>query len=132
MLRKAITGGNTKLATYLLRRQMSTNHNVVKYQGENVNVTPHNKDKRAEFNVEHYTFWSSLNVGYENFSKPIKLDKMHQQVGGRSEYLFLFLFFPAIMIMKHTRKKNEAGIRQAVGHSNNRYSHFATVNPSEF
>ena len=74
-------------------------------------------------------FVNSFGMGYEGFSRPWKMPKMHQSMGNRGEFLFLALFVPAIMLLKKSRTKNEDGVRSALGFSNNRYAHFATVSP---
>ena len=71
-------------------------------------------------------------MGYEGFSKSWRAPKMHPIVGNRGEFLFLALLFPTLLMLKATREKNEAGIRKAIGSANNKYSHLATVKPSEF
>ena len=106
---------------------------VVKYQGQNINVTPHNKELRTELTQnEAYTFFNSINMGYEGFSKSWRMAKMHPIVGNRGEYLFLALFFPAVLMLKATREKNETKLRKALGAANNKYAHLDTVKPSEF
>ena len=70
--------------------------------------------------------WNTWNMGYEGFSKPWHMQKMHPVIGNRGEFLFLALFFPAVLILRASRKKNEDGIRASLGHANNRYAHFTT------
>ena len=103
---------------------MHSTGKVVKYTGQNINVTPHNQELRAELTQnETYTFYNSINMGYEGFSKPWKMAKMHPIVGNRGEFLFLALFFPIILMLKASRQKNETGMRKAIGTVNNQYSH---------
>ena len=69
-------------------------------------------------------------MGYEGFSTAPKMNRMHPVLGNKGEFLFLALLFPALLIFKASRLKNEDGIRQALGHSNNRYAYLTTTNPS--
>ena len=71
-------------------------------------------------------------MGYEGFSKGWKLQKMNPNHGNKYEFLFLALFFPSIVVLKAARKQNEESIRSALGHSNNRYAAFATVQPAQW
>ena len=106
---------------------------VVKYSGQNINVTPHNKELRTELTQnDTYTFVNSINMGYEGFSKAWRQPKMHPIVGNRGEYMFLALLFPIILMLKASREKNETGIRNALGNVNNKYAHLKTTRPSEF
>ena len=119
-----------KVNNSLLIRSFSSR--VVKYTGKNINVTAHNKELRDDYKNANYTFWNSFNLGYEGFSKPVKVPKMHPIVGNRGEFLFLALLFPVIWLMKTAREKNEIGIRKQLGYSTNRYAHLNTTKPSEF
>ena len=120
-----------RLNNSLLIRSFS--NRVVKYTGSNINVTPHNKDLRDDISKnKSYTFFNSFNMGYEGFSKPWKMPKMHPVVGNRGEFLFLALFFPITLLMKATREKNEKGIRNSLGTATNKYAYLATTKPSEF
>ena len=65
-------------------------------------------------------------MGYEGFSKPFPQPKMHPVIGNRGEFLFLALFFPAVVLLRASRKKNEDNIRASLGVANNRYAHFTT------
>ena len=85
---------------------------------------------RPEGSIEKHNFINHLNIGYERFSKETPLGKMHPVVGNKGEYLFLALFFPFILLVRAARFKNEDGVRDALGHANNRYAHFTTVGPS--
>ena len=69
-------------------------------------------------------------MGYEGFSTSPRMNRMHPVLGNKGEFLFLALFFPALLVLKATRTKNEDGIREALGHANNRYALFTTTNPS--
>ena len=98
---------------------------VTKYTGKNINVTQHNKDKREEFTGDS-SFWGTWNMPYEHFSKPFHPPKMHPVQGNKGEFLFLAILFPAVIMAKASRKKNEEGLRSQYGFSNNRYAHFTT------
>ena len=105
----------------------------MKYSGKNINVTDHNNDLRKDVigpEKESLSFYQAFNMGYEGFSKGPKLAKMHPIIGNRGEFFFLALLFPSILLMKMQRRKNEEGIRAALGNSNNRWAHFTTINPS--
>ena len=115
-------------------RAAAQSSKVVKYQGQNINVTPHNKELRTELAQNEdapYTFVTSFNMGYEGFSKPWKMPKMHPVVGNRGEFLFLAVLFPVVLMLKAAREKNEAGVRATAGFANNRYAHLTTAAPSE-
>ena len=106
---------------------------VVKYSGKNVNVTAHNRELREDVaKLESHTFFSSMNMGFEGFSKPWKAPKMHPVVGNRGEFFYLALLFPALWFLKASRKKNEEGMRAAAGPATNRYAHLHNTRPSEF
>ena len=70
-------------------------------------------------------------MGYEGFSSPWHPLKMHPVVGNRGEFLALALFFPFILMLKNSRRKNEDGMRKEYGFSNNRYVHLTTQAPSQ-
>ena len=70
-------------------------------------------------------------MGYEGFSTPFKQPRMHPVWGNRGEFLFLAILLPSLILIKASRQKNEDGIRAALGNANNRYAHYATVNPTD-
>ena len=114
-------------------RQLAANQRrfskVVKYKGQNINVTPHNKEQRE--GLDSNTFYNTFNIGYEGFSKPWNMPTMYPVVGNRGEFLFLAIFFPSILIFKRARAKNEEGIRQELGFSTNRYEEVGVMPPSQ-
>ena len=69
-------------------------------------------------------------MGYETFSSPFSPYKMHPVFGNRGEFVFLAVLVPGILVLKTCRKKNEDGIRSALGNATNRYAPFAKVSPS--
>ena len=69
-------------------------------------------------------------MGYEGFSKPWRMSTMDPIIGNKKEFIFLAILFPTILLLKAARMKNEDGVRDALGHANNRYAHFVTVKPS--
>ena len=95
------------------------------------NLTAWNKELRPNAPTERINIFRGYGQGYEDFQfKPYE-NQMHANWGNRVEFLFLALAIPAVVLLKGTRTKNEDGIRNALGHSNNRYAVFAKVNPSE-
>ena len=101
---------NKKMLRQVIKRNFNAGR-VTKYSGRNINVTEHNLDKREEFQTQSPTFWNTFNMPYEGFSKPWTPPRMHPIIGNRGEFLFLALFFPAVLILRATREKNENGVR---------------------
>ena len=51
---------------------------------------------------------------------------MHPVIGNRGEFLALGLLLSFVLMAKAGRRKNEEGIRDAYGFSNNRFAHLTT------
>jgi hypothetical protein len=71
--------------------------------------------------LEEFNFISTFNMGYEGFSRPLPLDRMHPIYGQRSELLFLLGLFLLVPLVKNARKKNEDALRE-IASTNNRYA----------
>ncbi len=115
----------------MLRGQRAFSSKVVHYTGSNVNITPHNKDLRQGIDQGTSNVVTSFNMGYEGFSTPWSVPRSNPIIGNRGEFLFLALLLPAVLLAKKSRRKNEDGLRKAIGNSTNRYAVFAKVNPTE-
>ena len=72
------------------------------------------------YRLTDFSFLGSFNMGYEGFSKPLPLARMHPVYGNKGEWLFLLGLFALVPIVKSSRKKNEDALRATVK-ANNRY-----------
>jgi hypothetical protein len=71
--------------------------------------------------LEEFNFRSSFNMGYEGFSRPLPLDRMHPIYGQKAELWFLLGLFLLVPVIKNARKTNEDALR-GIAHTNNRYA----------
>jgi hypothetical protein len=71
--------------------------------------------------MSDFSFLNTFNMGYEGFSKPLALQRMHPVYGGKGEYFFLLCLFALVPFFKDARKKNEDALRSEVK-VNNRYA----------
>ena len=60
-------------------------------------------------------------MGYEGFSKPLPLARMHPVYGNKGEFLFLLGLVALVPLIKGSRKSNEDKLRSEVT-ANNRYA----------
>lgn len=60
-------------------------------------------------------------MGYEGFSKPLPLQRMHPIYGNRGEFVFLALFIGTATFIYRGRKKNEDALRKQIK-TTNRYA----------
>ncbi len=91
----------------------------------NINVNPHNVERRP--GLTGFNFTRTFNMGYETFSTPLKLARMHPVWGMKGEYFALLALFAAYPLVHLSRKKKERKLRSLVT-TNNRY---AMLNLSE-
>jgi hypothetical protein len=73
------------------------------------------------YRMTDFSFAGSFNMGYEGFSKPLALPKMHPVYGNKAEFLVLLGLFCLVPLVVNTRKYNEDKMRQEV-RTNNRYA----------
>ena len=71
--------------------------------------------------LSNFGFVGTFNMGYEGFSKPLALQKMHPIYGNRSELLALLGLFLLVPLIKGARKNNEDALR-SLATTNNRYA----------
>lgn len=71
--------------------------------------------------IEEFSFLNTFNMGYEGFSRPLSLDRMHPIYGQRSELWFLLGLFLLVPLVRSSRKTNEDQLRELVK-ANNRYA----------
>ena len=62
----------------------------------------------------------TFNMGYEGFSRPHALVRMHPVLGNRGEYLLLLALFGLVPLFRNSRKNNEEALRDIVK-TTNRY-----------
>ena len=60
-------------------------------------------------------------MGYEGFSRPLALPRMHPIYGGKGEWIFLLGLVALVPLLKGARKQNEDALRHQVK-TNNRYA----------
>lgn len=70
---------------------------------------------------ESFSFINSFNMGYEGFSKPLPLARMHPVYGNKGEFFFLFGLIALVPLVKGARKSNEDALRSETK-ANNRYA----------
>ena len=63
------------------------------------------------YSMTEFSFIGSFNMGYEGFSKPFHLARMHPILGNSGEFLVLFAFLALVPIVRSARKKNEDALR---------------------
>lgn len=74
--------------------------------------------------MDNFGFIGTFNMGYEGFSKPLPLTRMHPIYGQRSEFLILLGFMALVPFLMGGRKQNEDSLRAEVK-TNNRYEAMA-------
>ena len=85
----------------------------------NINVTEHNVERRP--GLTKFTFMNSFNMGYEGFSEPLPLARMHPVWGMKGEYILLVFTLFLIPAVSLNRKKKESLLRGLIL-TNNRYA----------
>ena len=85
----------------------------------NVNVTDHNVERRP--GMTKFSFINTFNMGYEGFSEPLPLARMHPVWGMKGEYILLMGTLIAIPLFSIMRKKKESLLRGLIL-TNNRYA----------
>ncbi len=71
--------------------------------------------------MQDFGFLGSFNMGYEGFSRPLPLERMHPVYGNKGEFLALLCLFALVPLVKAARKKNEDALRAEVK-TNNRFA----------
>lgn len=70
---------------------------------------------------EKFGFVGTFNMGYEGFSRPLPLQRMHPVYGNKGEWAFLLCLFALVPLVRNARKKNEDALRKEVI-TTNRYA----------
>ena len=68
--------------------------------------------------LQDFGFVNTFNMGYEGFSRPLALERMHPVYGNKAEFLVLFGLLALVPLIKASRKKNEDALRSQVKTTN--------------
>ena len=74
--------------------------------------------------ADRFSFINTFNMGYEGFSKPLALQRMHPIYGNKGEFVALFGLIIMLSIVKKSRKNHEDSLRK-VTKATNRYAELA-------